>query len=201
MMGQSAKVFAKWFSLTSSAVQGKSLNQERGQDKENIRKTHEQLCMELNSLQREYKHVRQVVYTLQQDYERSKDFDPLRRYGLLKGMIKRTILHFKLNEDKVPGSISMTGIRSLANGYKELSYTLELTRRKADLDDMSLEQIGSEVEQLRHQVNGLKGRCSLVSDTVSQLENKYEQSKNFAPPKRYELMKKMVQKVVNDQFI
>lgn len=117
---------------------GKTLNQERGQDKENIRTVHEQLCKELSALQREYKHVRQVVDTLQQDYERSKDFDPLRRYGLLKGMIKRTILHFKLNEDKLPGSVSMTGIRSLANSYKELSYTMELTRRKADLDGESL---------------------------------------------------------------
>lgn len=116
---------------------GKTLNQERGQDKENIRTVHEQLCKELSSLQRDYKHVRQVVDTLQQDYERSKDFDPLRRYGLLKGMIKRTILHFKLNEDKLPGSISITGIRSLANSYKELSYTMELTRRKADLDGES----------------------------------------------------------------
>lgn len=116
---------------------GKTLNQERGQDKENIRTVHEQLCKELSALQREYKHVRQVVDTLQQDYERSKDFDPLRRYGLLKGMIKRTILHFKLNEDKLPGSVSMTGIRSLANSYKELSYTMELTRRKADLDGES----------------------------------------------------------------
>lgn len=177
------------------------MNQERGQDKENIRTVHEQLCKELSSLQRDYKHVRQVVDTLQQDYERSKDFDPLRRYGLLKGMIKRTILHFKLNEDKLPGSISMTGIRSLANSYKELSYTMELTRRKADLDDMCVEEIESEVEQLRHQINGLRGRCSLVTDTVTQLESKYELSKNFAPPKRYDLMKKMVQKVVNDQFI
>jgi archaellum component FlaC len=66
---------------------------------------------------------------------------------------------------------------------------------------MSVEEIKSEVEQLRHQVNGLKGRCSLVSDTITQLEKKYELSKNFAPPKRYELMKKMVQKVINDQFI
>ena len=116
---------------------GKTLNQERGQDKENIRTVHEQLCKELNSLQREYKHVRQVVDALHQDYERSKDFDPLRRYGLLKGMIKRTILHFKLNDDKLPGSASMTGIRSLGNSYKELSFTLELTRRKADLDGES----------------------------------------------------------------
>jgi hypothetical protein len=74
------------------------------------------------------------VNTLQGDYERSKDFDPLRRYGLLKGMIKRTILHFKLNDDKVTGSSSITGLRTLATAYKELSYTLELTRRKADLD-------------------------------------------------------------------
>lgn len=67
--------------------------------------------------------------------------------------------------------------------------------------DMCVEEIESEVEQLRHQINGLRGRCSLVTDTVTQLESKYELSKNFAPPKRYDLMKKMVQKVVNDQFI
>ena len=69
------------------------------------------------------------------------------------------------------------------------------------ISDMAVEEIESEVEQLRHQINGLKGRCSLVTETVTHLESKYEQSKNFAPPRRYDLMKRMIQKVINDQFI
>ena len=33
------------------------------------------------------------------EYEQSKDFDLFRRYGILKGMIKRSIMHLKVAKE------------------------------------------------------------------------------------------------------
>lgn len=64
-------------------------------------KVNEQLCLEIASTQEEYKRLRGVIDQLSREYETSKDLDLFRRYGMLKGMIKRSVLHLKLsNEDK-----------------------------------------------------------------------------------------------------
>lgn len=55
-------------------------------------------------MQEEYKHLRGVVEQLSREYEDSKEVDFFRRYGMLKGMIKRSVLHLKLtsNEEHNP---------------------------------------------------------------------------------------------------
>ena len=41
---------------------------------------------------------------MSREYEDSKDLDFIRRYALLKGMIKRTIMHLKLQNQEDHGS-------------------------------------------------------------------------------------------------
>ena len=68
--------------------------------KDDTRRVNELLFTELENLQREYKRERQVVEQLTKDYEESKDYDPVRRYEKLKVMVKRTIMHFKVNSEE-----------------------------------------------------------------------------------------------------
>lgn len=73
--------------------------------KDDTRRVNEILFTELENLQREYKRERQVVEQLTKDYEESKDYDPVRRYEKLKVMVKRTIMHFKVNsEEQIKGA-------------------------------------------------------------------------------------------------
>ena len=51
-------------------------------------------------MQKEYKRLRAVVDQLEREYEESKDVDMLRRYGMLKGMIKRSVMHLKVSAEE-----------------------------------------------------------------------------------------------------
>ena len=57
------------------------------------------LCLECAQSQEEYKRLKGVIEQLEREYDDSKEVDYFRRYGMLKGMIKRSILHVKLQQD------------------------------------------------------------------------------------------------------
>lgn len=44
--------------------------------------------------------MRSVIDQLSKEYEDSKDVDVFRRYAILKGMIKRCIMHLTLSNDE-----------------------------------------------------------------------------------------------------
>ena len=67
--------------------------------KDELRKLHDRLCQECNSAQDEYKRLRGVIEQLSREYEDSKEIDFFRRYGMLKAMIKRSIMHLTLSKD------------------------------------------------------------------------------------------------------
>jgi hypothetical protein len=64
----------------------------------------EQLSAECSQAQ-EYKRLRGVVEQLSREYEDSKEVDVIRRYGMLKGMIKRSVLHLKLTGADDPNHV------------------------------------------------------------------------------------------------
>lgn len=104
---------------------------DRSGSKDNARKENELLCSELDNLQREQKKLKQIVEQLARDYEESKGYDPIRRYERLKGMIKRTIMHLRLNPDE-PGSAQGPGIGGLVQGCKDYSYQVESAKRREE---------------------------------------------------------------------
>ena len=67
--------------------------------KDDVRKVNEILCNECAQSQEEYKRLKGVIEQLEREYDDSKEVDYFRRYGMLKGMIKRSILHLKLQND------------------------------------------------------------------------------------------------------
>ena len=104
---------------------------ERTGAKDDVRKENEVLSAELDNLSREHKQLKQIVEQLDRDYEESKAFDPLRRYEKLKGMIKRTILHLRLNPDE-PNSVQGVGLGGLVQGCRSYNHQAESARRRED---------------------------------------------------------------------
>lgn len=104
---------------------------ERSGAKEDARKENEQLCAEIDSLGRDHKKLKQIVEHLSRDYEESKGYDPLRRYEKIKGMVKRTVMHLRLNPDE-PNTIQSFGVGGLMQGCKDFSHQAESARRRED---------------------------------------------------------------------
>ncbi|KAK7493328.1 hypothetical protein BaRGS_00015454, partial [Batillaria attramentaria] len=100
-----------------------------GSATEEVRRENEALSTELETAQREHKKLRQVVEQLSRDYDESKELDPLRRYQRLKGMAKRTVLHLRLDPDKLGSS---QGIVGLAQGCKEYACHVEGQKRREE---------------------------------------------------------------------
>lgn len=97
--------------------------------RDEARRENEQLSAEVEGAQREYKKLKQVVEHLTRDYEASKDFDPLRRYKKMKGMVKRTVLHLRLDPDQQGSS---QGIVGLVQGCKDYTLQLEGVKRRGE---------------------------------------------------------------------
>jgi hypothetical protein len=119
----------------SSFILASSSGDRTSSSKGDVRRENELLCAELESLQRELKKLKQVTEQLTRDYEESKDFDPLRRYEKLKGMIKRTILHLKLNPDdqmNVHVQGKPAGVGGLMQGCREYAMQVEGAKRREE---------------------------------------------------------------------
>lgn len=66
--------------------------------KDDARRANDQLYAELTQAQDDMKRLRQAVDQMTREYETSKDVDVFRRYGQLKRVIKRAIMHLKLHQ-------------------------------------------------------------------------------------------------------
>ena len=86
--------------------------------KDDVWKVHEQLSYEYGQAQEDYKRLRAVVDQLTREYEDSKELDSFRRYGMLKGMIKRTSMHLKVKDDANHMPITPTNARGMEEKRK-----------------------------------------------------------------------------------
>lgn len=89
--------------------------------KSDPRQVNEHLCAEAETLQKDYKRLKQIVEQLANEYEHSKDLDPLRRYRELKGLIKRCVLHLHIKSDES---------RDNLHSSKEFTYNLEMAKNR-----------------------------------------------------------------------
>ena len=87
------------------------------------RQINEHLSAEAETLQKEYKRLKQIVEQLSNEYERSKELDPIRRYRQLKGMIKRCVLHLHIKVDESSDDL---------HNSKEFSYNLEIAKGREE---------------------------------------------------------------------
>lgn len=121
----------------TSFILASSSSADRSSSKDDVRKEHELLSTELDSLYREHKKLKQFVEQLERDYEESKEFDPVRRYDKLKGMIKRVVLHIRLNQDDKG---SNPGIGSLLQGCRDYTYQVEAGKKREERYQSKLHQ-------------------------------------------------------------
>lgn len=162
--------------------------------KDDTRRVNELLFTELENLQREYKRERQVVDQLTKDYVESKDYDPVRRYEKLKVMVKRTIMHFKVNsEEQIKGAAA-----AAANQGTQAE---ALKRCEEKYSKMTRQELIEENTLLSEQIKNYRRKLSIIADLVQQLEDLYEESKRYAMMQRYRLLKTMIKGVIYDKLI
>ncbi|ESO89081.1 hypothetical protein LOTGIDRAFT_229008 [Lottia gigantea] len=171
-------------------------------ERDEIRREHEQLSNDLESVQRNYKKLRQVVDQLEREYEESKEFDPVRRYEKLKNMVKRTILHFKLDPDQQGSASQSQGIVGLMQGCKQYAQHLESTKRREErCSRLSREDIIIANSKMGDQIKECNRKCSIIRGLVENLERGYESSKRYVVLQRYRMLKTMIKTVIHDKWI
>ncbi|XP_014789061.1 uncharacterized protein LOC106882793 [Octopus bimaculoides] len=163
-------------------------------NKDETRRMNEVLFLELETLQREYKRSRQVVEQLTKDYEESKDLDPVRRYEKLKVMVKRTIMHFKVNSEE---QIKEAAAAAACQGTQAEA----LKRRGEKNTKMTRQEMIEENTLYSEQIKNYRRKVSILSDLIQQLEDSYEESKRYAMMQRYRLLKMMIKSVIYDKLI
>lgn len=89
--------------------------------KNDPRQLNEHLSAEAETLQKEYKRLKQIVEHLANEYEHSKELDPFRRYRELKGLVKRCVLHLHIKVDESSDDLQNS---------KEFSHNLEVAKNR-----------------------------------------------------------------------
>lgn len=187
-----AKKLTRWLTGTDLGLD---------KSKDEVRKENDVLLSEYDQLEQEYKKLKGAIEQLQREYEQSKEYDFVRRYPLLKGMIKRMVVHLKLSADQnQQGSGGQIG--GLVNACKEYANAKEkLKRREEKYSDMSTDDLTKENSDITDQIKELKRRLSMIEDLIEHMEKEYEGSKRFIPVQRYRLMKSMIKTVISNKYI
>ncbi|XP_041364772.1 uncharacterized protein LOC121380087 isoform X2 [Gigantopelta aegis] len=167
--------------------------------REEVRRENEHLATELDVVQREYKKLKQIVDQLGREYEDSKEFDPVRRYKRLKGMIKRTVLHLHLDPDQKGSTQRVVGIMQ---GCKEYAQQMESQKRRGErIAKLEKEDIVAENRRMQEQIKESRRKCSIIRDLIIQMEQGYHNSKRYVMIQRYQLIKNMIKTVIHDKLI
>ncbi|XP_064635583.1 uncharacterized protein LOC135492828 isoform X2 [Lineus longissimus] len=187
-MGKKSKL-TRWLTGSDSGPDFKS--------KDEVKKENETLAEEYNGINQDYKKLKGVIDQLEREYEESKDYDFVRRYGILKGMIKRTVVHLKLSNQA-----EQDGKSGLVTSCKEYARQKEeMRKREEKYYDMSSSELSKENEDLQEQIKECKRKISMMEDLIEHLERDYEASKRFIPVQRYRLMKNMVKTLTHNKYI
>ncbi|CAH8863837.1 unnamed protein product [Trichobilharzia szidati] len=165
------------------------------------------LKLENEYLTSEWKQIRKILEQLQTDYETSRPLDPLRRYKSLQGMIKRIVMHIRINE---PGSVSKMSGYSSSSSNSELplqgdvlqseAKTKEMEKRIGQIcENYTVEELTIQNRRLRESNERLENRLQLIVQTVNELDLLYHSSKSEGFLKRYTSLKDAVKRITTDE--
>ncbi|KAL5102836.1 hypothetical protein TcWFU_004090 [Taenia crassiceps] len=156
-----------------------------------------QLAMENDELHAEWKRLKGYAQNFREEYKESKAammLDPYRRYKRLCAMVKKLVLHLRLN-DAAPLSASASSRGSghknkpsFSGGQVLQSYVKEREMRQKHTnmcDSMTTEQLARETEKLREKNDELQNRIDLLIDGINRLSTAYEVCKRSSPFLRY----------------
>ncbi|VUZ56467.1 unnamed protein product [Hymenolepis diminuta] len=164
-----------------------------------------QLSMENDELHAEWKRLKGFVQNFHEEYKASKGavmMDPYRRYKRLCAMVKKLVLHLRLNDPAPNLSVTnegesgrgsfLKGTPSFAGGQVLQSSVKEREMRQKHsnmCDSFTTEQLARETEKLRGKNNDLQNRIDLLIDNINELNDSYDECKRSAPLLRYHHLK------------
>ena len=99
--------------------------------REELRRTNETLCWECEKARERHRLMKETIEKLAKDYEASKEVDVLRRYKLLKSMIKWSVTQVRLRSDDAVGQTLSTGTQRQQMKRKEEQVNCKLVTSRA----------------------------------------------------------------------
>ncbi|KAH9278526.1 hypothetical protein ECG_08749 [Echinococcus granulosus] len=148
-----------------------------------------QLAMENDELYAEWKRLKGFAQNFGEEYKESKEammLDPYRRYKRLCAMVKKLVLHLRLNDSApLSGAVGGRGSGpkhgpSFSGGQVLQSYVKEREMRQKHTnvcDSLTTEQLARETEKLREKNSELQSRIDLLIDGINKLSTAYEMCK------------------------
>nr|CDS30595.1 conserved hypothetical protein [Hymenolepis microstoma]CUU99404.1 hypothetical transcript [Hymenolepis microstoma] len=157
-----------------------------------------QLSMENDELYAEWKRLKGFVQNFHEEYKASKEalmMDPYRRYKRLCAMVKKLVLHLRLN-DPTPSSV----VNARAGGSRGSSLkgqVLQSSVKEREMrqkhfnmcDSYTTEELARETDKLRERNGDLQNRIDLLIDNINELSDAYDECKRSAPLLRYHHLK------------
>ncbi|KAM7534840.1 hypothetical protein Aperf_G00000110324 [Anoplocephala perfoliata] len=173
-----------------------------------------QLAIENDELHAEWKRLKGLVQSFNEEYEASKEaviLDPYRKYKRLCSMVKKLVLHLRLNDPSPYMSNydggkrdSLKNIRRFSCGQVLQSSVKEreLRQKHSDIyDSLTTEELACKLEKLREKNAELQNRIDLVINSINDLSDSYEVCKRGSPLLRYYHLKKAVKSfIANDSL-
>ncbi|KAM7534395.1 hypothetical protein Aperf_G00000110280 [Anoplocephala perfoliata] len=164
-----------------------------------------QLAAENDELYSEWKRLKGFVQSFDEEYKASKEaviLDPYRRYKRLCAMVKKLVLHLRLNDPSPRMTIegrSRGGSLRNAPGFscgQVLQSSVkerELKQKHSNMcDSLTTEQLARKMEELRERNSELQSQIDSIIDNINELSDSYELSKRSSPISRYYHLKKAV---------
>ncbi|KAF6030720.1 hypothetical protein EB796_010971 [Bugula neritina] len=122
--------------------------------------------------------LKKVLDLVKGEYEDSKNYEIIRRYTRLKGMIKRTVMYARL--EVLPEVSHAIGVNSLV-----LMMTPGVRKPLISIPECPK-------SELSNRIHLLQKRISFIRAQIDQLEESYQSSKQYIFFQRYRLMKAMI---------
>ncbi|XP_067945925.1 uncharacterized protein [Watersipora subatra] len=143
---------------------------------------------EYNKVMMEYTKLKHLVEKVQSEYEETKDYDMVKRYQKLKGVIKRCLTYVRLGilPDTSGAVVSLSNVsQSAAPGTIPNRYSF------GAVGEIPKSELLDKTETTKRKISLLRSQIELLSE-------RYEMSKQYMVFPRYRLMKAMVKELTTN---
>ncbi|KAM7534884.1 hypothetical protein Aperf_G00000110329 [Anoplocephala perfoliata] len=168
-----------------------------------------QLAVENDELHAEWKRLKGLVQSFNEEYEASKEaviLDPYRKYKRLCAMVKKLILHLRISDPSPLMPIYDGGRGDTLKDFRRFScgQVLQSSVKERELrqkhssiyDSLTTEELACKMEELREKNVQLQNRIDSIIDDINDLSDSYEVLKRSSPLLRYYHLKKAVKSFI-----
>ncbi|KAL7056087.1 hypothetical protein AAHC03_020818 [Spirometra sp. Aus1] len=163
------------------------------------REYYKKLAGENEELTTEWKRLKGYLKTLADDYESCKAVDPLRRYRLLRAMVKRIVLHMQIT-DPLPSvqAVLPGGDQIICGSVLRSSVRMQEIKQKHQkmCNSFNTEELARETEKMREKNAELQDKIEILIGAIKELSDRFELLKHVPIYKRYHLLKDAVKTLI-----